>query len=109
LQEQPVASPDSSLASKRLYIAHLAQRLDAMERGYAAVQPLAYRLYARRLQEAMAGYPEGRLAKALSASHPAVADALANRHFATHGSFVGGSAANRSAQRLLQRLRRSLA
>ena len=97
---------ESSLAGKRLFIEHLAQRLDAMERGAVAVQPLAYRLYARRLQEAMAGYPEARLAKALAPQHAPVAEALANRHFATHGNFPGGSAASRSAERLLNRLRR---
>ena len=99
-------STDARLANKRLYIEHLANRLAAMESAAMPMQPLAYRLCARRLQQAMAGYPEGRLGKSLAAALPVVADALANRHFATHGSFAGGAAACRSAERLLRKLGR---
>ena len=48
----PALSP--RLTSKRLYIADLAARLDAMESGRTPMTAVAYRLYARRLEAVVA-------------------------------------------------------
>src|SRR6185369_10479763 len=50
------------LTSKRLYIADLAARLDAMESGRTPMDAVAYRLYARRLGAVIAAYPADLLA-----------------------------------------------
>ena len=95
------------LLSKRLYISDLAERLQAME---ASTRPdaVAYKLFARRMQSAMAGYPEPLLAAQLGAVYPAVRHALAQRHFDAHGGFDGeaGVQARTAARRLLRRLSR---
>ena len=57
---------------KQLYIAHLAARLEAMERSNARLNAFSYRLWSRRLREAMAGCPEPLLANGLAVSHPSV-------------------------------------
>ena len=57
------------LRSKRLFIEDLAKRLEAMERSETRINPVAYRLYARRLREATAGYPEALLRAQLGAAH----------------------------------------
>ena len=46
-------APSVRLSGKRLYIADLAARLEAMEDGGAPMNALAYRLYARRMATAM--------------------------------------------------------
>ncbi len=93
------------LRSKRLFIEDLAKRLEAMERGETQINPVAYRLYARRLREATAGYPEALLRAQLGAAHHAVLHVLARRHFDTHGEFPGaeGAAVRREADRVLRR------
>ena len=98
---------DPSRATKLLFIAHLAEGLQAMELGKVRMNATAYRLYARRLREATAGYPEVNLAAKLSRSHPAVADALAVRFFNTHGTLPGveGAAIREVADAVLHRLR----
>lgn len=94
------------LVSRRLYIAHLATSLERMESGLQPMHPVAYRLFARRLKAATAGYPEARLADHLGADHPAVEELLAQRHFDVHGRLPGAGAAQacRAAQALLRRL-----
>jgi len=79
----------TDLSKKDLFIQHLAQRLQAMESGSLALHPVAYRLFARRLRQAMAGYPEARLAVRLAEAYPAVAHAMADRFFDTHGRLPG--------------------
>ena len=69
------------LSGKRLYIADLAGRLEAMENGRAPINALAYRLYARRMASAMDGYPAGLLAAQLGRIHPSVMHAIENRQF----------------------------
>ncbi len=93
------------LQSKRLFIEDLARRVEAMERSGRPIHPVAYRLYARRLREAMAGYPEALLRVQLGGAHPAVLHALARRHFDAHGEFPGadGAAARHEAERALRR------
>ena len=83
------------LSSKRLYIADLAGRLEAMESGRTSMNALAYRLYARRMQAAMVGYPPGLLAAQLGREHPCVMQAIEQRQFETEGA-VGGPRARRA-------------
>jgi hypothetical protein len=92
---------------KALFIEHLAERIESMERGRMPLRPVAYRLYARRLREAMAGVPESRLFASLAAGHRTVADVLAVRHFDTHGWLpgLGAQQARAAVERLLRRLR----
>lgn len=94
------------LRAKRLYIADLAERIEAMEAAGSQIPAAAYRLFARRLLAAMAGYPETRLQRELGGLHPAVAEALAHRRFEAHGCFDGaaGEAAQAVCDALLWRL-----
>lgn len=77
------------LSGKRLYIADLAGRLEAMENGRMAMNALAYRLYAKRMAAAMNGYPPGLLAAQLGRIHPSVLQAIENRQFEVDGVFAG--------------------
>ena len=94
--------------SKRLYIADLAGRLEAMETGALALDPVAYRLVARRLKAALAGIPQSLLAAQAARRHSAVAEALEGRHFEDHGALAGaaGTRARQVAAPLLRRLGR---
>jgi hypothetical protein len=96
------------LANKQLYIEHLADRLHAMELGEMPTHPIAYRLCARRLKQALAGFPVPRLALGLADMPDTVTHALADRHFDSHGSFPGpyGDAAKELAAELMVRLQR---
>jgi hypothetical protein len=96
------------LSSKRLYIAHLASRMEAMENGRAAMNAVAYRLFARRMKEAMADYPSALLAAQLGRAHPSVLQAIERQQFETDGALSGaGSGRARIAlTRLVIRLRR---
>lgn len=80
------------LSGKRLYIADLAGRLEAMENGRMAMNALAYRLYAKRMAAAMNGYPPGLLAAQLGRIHPSVLQAIENRQFEADGVFAGARA-----------------
>ena len=77
------------LSSKRLYIADLAERMEAMEAGRTVMNALAYRLYARRMKTAMLGYPAGLLAAQLGRLHPAVLHAIEQRQFEVDGFMSG--------------------
>lgn len=77
------------LSGKRLYIADLAARLEAMENGRVAMNALAYRLYAKRMATAMEGYPSGLLAAQLGRAHPCVMQAIENRRFEADGAAGG--------------------
>ncbi len=96
------------LSGKRLYIADLAGRLEAMENGRAAMNALAYRLYARRMATAMDGYPPGLLAAQLGRAYPSVLQAIENRQFEADGAMAGqrGRSARLVATALLRHLRR---
>lgn len=85
--------PSSELEGRRLYIEHLALRLQAMEAGREPMKPTLYRLFARRLLGAIAGYPETKLAQQLGRTHPAVRDAIEQRLFEEHGLLLGDGAA----------------
>jgi len=60
-----MANPADLFNGKQLYIAHLAARLEAMERTPRKLNAFSYRLWSRRLREAMAGCPEPLLARGL--------------------------------------------
>lgn len=96
------------LTAKRLYIADLAERLEAMERAGPDINAAAYRLFSRRLKTAMAGYPDRLLRRQLGSQHPCVRESLDERHFEAHGAFVGMRAqrAQRLCDALLWRLSR---
>ena len=91
---------------KQLYIAHLATRLEAMERSSVKLNAFSYRLWSRRLREALAGCPEPVIARGLAVRHRSVHEALEQRHFDTFGVLSGaaGRAAARVADRLFERL-----
>jgi len=78
------------LSSKRLYIADLAERLEAMESGRTAMSAIAYRLYARRMSQAVAAYPPALLAAQLGRSRPSVMHALEQQRFAADDGVVRG-------------------
>jgi hypothetical protein len=96
------------LASKRLYIADLAGRLEAMECGKVPMSAVAYRLYARRMQAAVAVYPAALLATQLGRAHPSVLQAIEQQHFEAEGMLtgVGSGRALVATASLVQRLRR---
>jgi hypothetical protein len=77
------------LSGKRLYIADLAGRLEAMEDGSTPMNALAYRLYARRMAAAMDGYPPGLLAAQLGRAHPSVLQAIESRRFDADRALTG--------------------
>jgi hypothetical protein len=94
------------LASKRLYIADLAVRLEAMESGEVAMNALAYRLYARRMKAAMRGYPSALLAVQLGRACSSVLEAIEHRQIELDGFTSGprGRKAFVTARALLRRL-----
>jgi hypothetical protein len=96
--------PPDHLHTQGLYIAHLAQRVEALDRC-GGPPPVAYRLFARRLELALAGYPEV-LAVRLGSQLPCVLHALAQRYFEVHGTFEGAAAARarQAAWRLFRKL-----
>lgn len=98
---------DRALESKHLFIVHLAERLESMEIGTTPLKAVAYRVYAKRLQEAMAGFPEGPLSSKLSGLFPSIGESLAVRHFNTYGRLPGadGEAARAATDDMLLRLR----
>jgi hypothetical protein len=103
----PMHALSARLTSKRLYIADVAARLEAMESGKTAMNAVAYRLYARRLAAVVAGYPAELLAAQLGESHPAVRHAIEQQRFEIDGMLDGrgsGRALLR-ASTLLRRLR----
>jgi hypothetical protein len=95
------------LSSKRLYIADLAMRLEAMENGKTRTSATAYRLFTRRMKAAMAGYPPGLLAAQLGRVHPSVLHEIVQQQFESRGILPGpgGSRARAAATKLLGRLR----
>ncbi|HEY2561335.1 MAG TPA: hypothetical protein VGI48_16620 [Caldimonas sp.] len=105
----PMHALSARLTSKRLYIADLAQRLEAMENGKMVMNAIAYRLYARRIKAAIAVYPPRLLAAQLGRSHPAAMHALEQQQFEADGMMmgVGSGRALVAAAKLLRRLRRT--
>jgi hypothetical protein len=94
-------------SSKLLFITHLSERLADYESRTSAMDPVAYRLWARRLREATAGANEAWLAETLGDRHPQVLEAAEIRYFDTHGQLGPGPdarTARRHAEDLLARL-----
>ena len=94
------------LASKRLYIADLAVRLESMESGEVAMNAVAYRLYARRMKAAMRGYPSALLAAQLGPACSSVLEAIEHRQIELEGFTSGprGRKAFVEARALLRRV-----
>ncbi len=80
------------LTAHALYLADLAERLASMESGRRPMNPLAYRLHARRLKSALAGYPEAQVNRELGRHHAVIAHVLEMRHFDEHGVLRGPGA-----------------
>jgi hypothetical protein len=97
------------LTSKRLYIADLASRIEAMESGKTAMHAVAYRLYARRMKAAVAAYPAALLAAQLGSAHPSVLQAIEQHQFDAEGmlSGAGSGRALVAGAKLLRRLRQA--
>lgn len=108
-------STSPRLAGKRLYIADLARRLALFEQARVPMHAPAFRLLAKRLRTALAGEacPKVRRGGAewAAALQPTVDEAIDARWFDEHGQFPGaaGRNAQRVAERLMGRLRRSTA
>jgi hypothetical protein len=94
------------LSGKRMYIAHLAARLESMESGRTAMDAVAYRLFARRMKVAMNDYPAALLAAQLGRACPSVVHALEQRRFEAAGTLPGpqGRQARSVAAALLRKL-----
>jgi hypothetical protein len=89
----PKLSPmRARLANRRLYIADMAGRLAAMESRVAPLEALTYRVLAKRLREAAAGFPDV-LLSGFGACDPIVGETLENRFFDAHGVLCGDDAA----------------
>ena len=82
----------SRLDDRRFYIADLAQRLADMESGRTSMNALVYRVFAKRLRQAAAGFPDASLAGKFGLLNPLVRTMLENRHFDTHGVLRGSRA-----------------
>ena len=97
------------LTTKRLYIADLAARIEAIENGRAPMSATAYRLYARRMKAAVAAYPAELLAAQLGGAHPSVLQAIQQMQFESDGMMTGRGSARAlvAATTLLRRLRQS--
>jgi hypothetical protein len=95
--------PRLPASSRVLYLIDVAERLQRMEIAREPLDPVAYRLYARRLRQGLAGCSASELPAAVN-QPPALREALADRHFAEHGRFAGAPGAARIAGRALQAL-----
>lgn len=93
--------------SQVLYVLDLAQRLQRLELSGAGIDAAAYKLFARRLREGLAGCS---VAELPSPRHQpaALREALSDRHFAEHGYFAGHASAARHVKRVLERVQSRL-
>jgi len=71
-----------------LYVLDVAQKLHEMESGRRPMDPVAYKLFARRLKQALAGCTPLDLPGNVS-QRPALLEAMADRYFVEHGHFQG--------------------
>ncbi len=94
------------LAAKRAYIANLLRQMAEMEAGRAEMQPLAYRVLAKRLRVATAQFAPQWLAGTFGDDDPLLSEVLENRYFELHGALVGDDAEGcaDAAARLLEAL-----
>jgi hypothetical protein len=74
-------SHKSPTSSRALYLIDLSERMQRMEAGGERMDPLAYRLFARRLRQALVGCSPAELPAAVK-QPLALREALADRHFA---------------------------
>ncbi|MBI5269390.1 MAG: hypothetical protein HY856_06890 [Burkholderiales bacterium] len=80
--------PISPTSGPLLYVIDVALRLHRMECGQQRMDPVAYRLFARRLRQALAACPMDELP--LQDVQPAaLREAIEDRHFLEHGHFQG--------------------
>jgi hypothetical protein len=93
--------PESS--GQILYVLDVAQKLHEMEMGRLPLDPVAYKLYARRLKQALAGCTARDLPRNVSQA-PALREAMADRYFVEHGHFTGERAAADIAWQVIDRV-----
>ncbi|MET0382382.1 MAG: hypothetical protein ABW032_03065 [Burkholderiaceae bacterium] len=89
--------------SKQLFIEHLASELQAMEVGRVPMNPLRYRVHAKALSKALAGYSTPAMLTRQGGAHPQVVHALANRFFEETGHLLQPNAVAHKARSLLER------
>ena len=77
----PTAAMTSQLDSRHLHIAHLARRLTDMGHARVVVDPVGYRLMARRIRQAMAGFGDASLFGTCGAGSQQVGELLEKRRF----------------------------
>ena len=79
----------SQLVNWHFYIAHLAKSLTEMDHDGVAMEPVSYRLMARRIRQAMAGFGDASLFGTCGGGNAPVADLLENRRFDELGVLRG--------------------
>ena len=100
------------LAGRRLYIADLARRQAALEDGRTPMNPVGYRVLAKRLRSALAGQSPQQLSAGFRELPrellPLLMEAVEARHFDEYGVLCGPGAPEVGAatQSLIGRLRR---
>lgn len=93
--------PESS--GQILYVLDVAQKLYEMESGRLPMDPVAYKLFARRLKQALAGCTSRDLPGNVSQT-PALKEAMADRYFIEHGHFLGARVAADVAWQVIDRV-----
>ena len=93
----------ANLVAKHRFIEQVAEHLARLESVMSARCALNFRVHARMLCDALAGYPESLLQQSLARRFPSVAEALQNRAFDTHGFFPEARYAKRVADDCLAR------
>jgi len=88
----PHTMPLPASSGQILYVLDVAQKLHEMENGRLRLDPVAYKLFARRLKQALAGCSPRDLPGNVSQA-PALREALADRYFVEHGHFMHQQAA----------------
>lgn len=96
----------SRLSDRRLFIADMAMRLNGMETAEEPMHPLMYRVLAKRLRQALAGFTDHALAGRFGPLDAQVALSLEDRYFDDHGQLQSWQAADisRQARELFRRL-----
>jgi hypothetical protein len=100
----PTRPHEAVMQARRLFIAELLVKLDAMDEGRRTVDAIAYRTHAKLLRRAAAAYPYERLRREFGrATGHAARQMLANRLFMETGR-LGRDPAAREAQITAERL-----
>ena len=77
----PPSAVTFQLGNRHLHIAHLARRLTDMGHARVVVDPVGYRMMARRIRQAMAGFGDASLFGTCGAGSQQVDELLEKRRF----------------------------